>query len=103
MSLESRGAVTRPDSAIGRSCLVTAGGAGIGRAIALEWAAEGGSVVVGDLDREAAIETAWHPGRSRPSLLQRPRLPRPLPAFPIWRIRPMVPLPTVLPAPALFQ
>ncbi|ARR55968.1 oxidoreductase [Rhizorhabdus wittichii DC-6] len=58
MSLESRGAVTRPGSAIGRAGLVTAGGAGIGRAIALEWAAEGGSLVVGDLDREAAIETA---------------------------------------------
>lgn len=58
MSLESPGPVTRPGSAIGRACLITAGGAGIGRAIALEWAAEGGSVVVGDIDQEAALETA---------------------------------------------
>lgn len=58
MSLESQRAAMRPGSAIGRACLITAGGAGIGRAIALEWAAEGGSVVVGDIDQDAALDTA---------------------------------------------
>lgn len=49
---------TQPGSAIGRACIVTAGGAGIGRAIALEWATQGGAVVVGDISDTAAEETA---------------------------------------------
>lgn len=38
----------------GKTALVTGGGAGIGRAIALEWAALGGKVVVTDVDSFAA-------------------------------------------------
>jgi NAD(P)-dependent dehydrogenase (short-subunit alcohol dehydrogenase family) len=42
----------------GRAALVTAAGAGIGEAIALEWAAGGGMAVVADLDRSAAERVA---------------------------------------------
>ncbi|MEV0029590.1 glucose 1-dehydrogenase [Nocardia sp. NPDC050793] len=42
----------------GRTALITAAGAGIGRAIALEWAARGGTVVAVDLRAEAADATA---------------------------------------------
>lgn len=42
----------------GRVALVTAGGAGIGEAIARKWVAGGGRAVVGDLDRAAARRVA---------------------------------------------
>ena len=42
----------------GRAALVTAAGAGIGEAIALEWSAGGGAAVVADLDRAAAERVA---------------------------------------------
>ncbi|MCU1645753.1 MAG: ycdF 1 [Nocardia sp.] len=42
----------------GRIAIVTAAGAGIGRAIAIEWAARGGTVVAADLDAESARATA---------------------------------------------
>ncbi|MDV7352110.1 glucose 1-dehydrogenase [Rhodococcus oxybenzonivorans] len=43
---------------LGRTAIVTAAGAGIGRAIAIEWSSRGGSVVVADLRADAAIATA---------------------------------------------
>ncbi|MFE3052539.1 SDR family NAD(P)-dependent oxidoreductase [Nocardia sp. NPDC059239] len=45
-------------SLAGRTAIVTAAGAGIGRAIAVEWTARGGSVVVADLHGDAARATA---------------------------------------------
>jgi NAD(P)-dependent dehydrogenase (short-subunit alcohol dehydrogenase family) len=42
----------------GKACLVTGAGSGIGRAIATRFAAEGGSVLVVDLDGAAATRTA---------------------------------------------
>ena len=48
----------RSGSAAGRTAIVTAGGAGIGLTIASEWAAEGGAVVIGDLDGPAASTLA---------------------------------------------
>jgi meso-butanediol dehydrogenase / (S,S)-butanediol dehydrogenase / diacetyl reductase len=42
----------------GRTAIVTAGGAGIGEAIAQEWYRGGGRVVVGDLDRASAQRVA---------------------------------------------
>ncbi|WP_072751186.1 SDR family NAD(P)-dependent oxidoreductase [Rhodococcus maanshanensis] len=42
----------------GRTAIVTAAGAGIGRAIAIEWSSRGGSVVVADLKADAARSTA---------------------------------------------
>lgn len=42
----------------GQKALITGGGAGIGRAAAVRFAAEGASVAVLDIDREAAEETA---------------------------------------------
>ncbi|MFE9328457.1 SDR family NAD(P)-dependent oxidoreductase [Nocardia sp. NPDC052278] len=42
----------------GRTAVVTAAGAGIGRAIAIEWAARGGAVVAADLDADAARATS---------------------------------------------
>lgn len=45
-------------SLAGRVAIVTGGARGIGKAIALECAAEGASVVIADIDRERAAETA---------------------------------------------
>ena len=42
----------------GKACLVTGAGSGIGRAIATRFAAEGGSVLVVDIDGAAATRTA---------------------------------------------
>src|SRR5262245_27018077 len=42
----------------GRTCIVTGGGSGIGRAMATQFAAAGARVVVGDIDEIAARETA---------------------------------------------
>lgn len=42
----------------GRTAVVTAAGAGIGRAIAVEWSARGGAVVAADVDIRAARATA---------------------------------------------
>jgi meso-butanediol dehydrogenase / (S,S)-butanediol dehydrogenase / diacetyl reductase len=42
----------------GKIALVTGAGAGIGRSIAHEWAARGGTVVVTDLDEESASQVA---------------------------------------------
>lgn len=47
-----------PSPLRGRTAVVTAAGAGIGRAIALEWSARGGSVVAADLHIRAARATA---------------------------------------------
>ena len=41
----------------GKSCLVTGAGSGIGRAVALAFAREGGRVVVSDLSEEGGLET----------------------------------------------
>src|SRR5690242_8928461 len=41
----------------GKACIVTGAGSGIGRASALLFAAEGGSVAVADIDGAAAAET----------------------------------------------
>jgi 3-oxoacyl-[acyl-carrier protein] reductase len=38
----------------GKRCIVTGGGSGIGRAVAMAFAAEGASIVVNDVDKEAA-------------------------------------------------
>ncbi|MGV9583493.1 SDR family NAD(P)-dependent oxidoreductase [Nocardia farcinica] len=46
----------------GRTALITAAGAGIGSAIALEWAGRGGTVVAVDLDPAAAEATARRVG-----------------------------------------
>lgn len=51
--------MSSPRSA-GRTALITAAGAGIGRAIAIEWAARGGAVVAADLRAEDAEQTARH-------------------------------------------
>lgn len=42
----------------GRVVLITGGGSGFGRAAALQFAAEGGRIVIGDLNRETADATA---------------------------------------------
>lgn len=42
----------------GKVALVTAGGAGIGRSIALEWARRGGSVMVTDVHEDAAVSVS---------------------------------------------
>ncbi len=42
----------------GRTAIVTAGGAGIGEAIALEWSRGDGRTVVGDIDQAAAQRVA---------------------------------------------
>jgi len=42
---------------IGKDCVITGGGSGIGRAVALRLAAEGGRVAVLDIDVDAASET----------------------------------------------
>jgi 3-oxoacyl-[acyl-carrier protein] reductase len=43
-----------PNRLDGRSCIVTGAGRGIGRAVSLAFAQEGGRVLVNDVDREAA-------------------------------------------------
>ena len=48
----------KSDEFSGRIALVTGGGAGIGRAIALEWAANGGIVAVTDVDNASAQQVA---------------------------------------------
>ena len=46
----------------GKSCIVTGAGGGIGRAVAIAFASEGASVVVNDLDKEAANEVVGEIG-----------------------------------------
>jgi NAD(P)-dependent dehydrogenase (short-subunit alcohol dehydrogenase family) len=46
----------------GKSCIVTGAGRGIGRAVAIAFASEGASVVVNDLDKEAANEVVGEIG-----------------------------------------
>jgi 3-oxoacyl-ACP reductase-like protein len=41
-----------------RVCAITGAGSGIGRAIALRLAAEGGTVIAADIDADAAAQTA---------------------------------------------
>ncbi|NKS55457.1 glucose 1-dehydrogenase [Rhodococcus hoagii] len=49
--------VNTSEAFAGRVAIVTAAGAGIGRAIALEWSAQGGSVIAADLHLDAANAT----------------------------------------------
>lgn len=58
MSLISRRIMSGYGCATNRTAIVTAGAAGIGKAIATEWVAEGGSVVIGDIDGVAAATLA---------------------------------------------
>jgi 3-oxoacyl-[acyl-carrier protein] reductase len=46
----------------GKSCIVTGGGRGIGRAVALAFAGEGARVVVNDVDKDAANEVVGEIG-----------------------------------------
>lgn len=50
--------VNTSETVAGRAAIVTAAGAGIGRAISIEWSMQGGSVIVADLHLEAAQATA---------------------------------------------
>ena len=52
------------DRLAGRRCIVTGAGGGIGRAVALAFAAEGASVVVNDVDKDAAEELVASIGSS---------------------------------------
>ena len=49
----------------GRACVVTGAGSGIGRAIAVRLAEEGGRVLCADVNGGAAEETAGSIGRER--------------------------------------
>ncbi|MGE0798503.1 MAG: 3-hydroxybutyrate dehydrogenase [Lautropia sp.] len=42
----------------GKSCIITGGGSGIGRSLALAFAAQGGRVAIADIDRDAACRVA---------------------------------------------
>jgi NAD(P)-dependent dehydrogenase (short-subunit alcohol dehydrogenase family) len=48
----------------GKACIVTGAGSGIGRAIAIRFAAEGGRVLVADIDGAAAARTASQIGEA---------------------------------------
>jgi NAD(P)-dependent dehydrogenase (short-subunit alcohol dehydrogenase family) len=53
---------------VGKVALVTGAGAGIGRAIAIEWARRGGTVVVSDVDKNAADAVAAEIEKSSPAV-----------------------------------
>jgi NAD(P)-dependent dehydrogenase (short-subunit alcohol dehydrogenase family) len=53
-----KGSKNKPLVLEGKAAVVTGAGAGIGRAIAIEFAREGASILAADVDIEAALETA---------------------------------------------
>lgn len=61
----------REDELTGKVALVTGAGAGIGRAIAIEWAARGGTVMVSDLVQAQADAVANEISKTQPHVYSR--------------------------------